>query len=110
MQTLFDYPSTAEESKARAIEWVWNAAPDDWKSLALDAVKELCRTHAEFTTDQLPDEIRNGVPEPRALGPLMLHAAVCGWCVKTDRVKASVHEKNHGRPKAVWRSMILENG
>lgn len=105
MPTLFDYP--AIDAKARAIERVWAHAPDDWKTLALDAVKELCRTQAEFTTDDLPADIRNGVPEPRALGPLMLHAAAAGWCEKTDRVRASKMEKNHNRPKAVWKSLVF---
>lgn len=104
--TLFDIPRI--DAKARAIEAVWAHSPDDWKIAAIDAVRELCRTRREFTTDDLPDDIRNGVPEPRALGPLMLHAAAMNWCKKTDRVRASVHEKNHGRPKAVWESMAFE--
>ena len=100
--TLFDMP--ALEAKAAAMEQAWDNAPDDWKSRALAAVKTLCQTRTEFTTDDLPQDIRDGVPEPRALGPLMLCAAVMGWCEKTDRMRKSIHNKNHNRPKAVWRS------
>lgn len=103
MTTLFD-PIPALEAKADAMEQVWDNAPDGWKSRALAAVKSLCNTRQEFTTDDLPEDIRNGVPEPRALGPLMLYAAMLGWCEKTDRMRKSIHVKNHARPKAVWRS------
>jgi hypothetical protein len=103
MTTLFDAPIPAIEAKAAAMEQAWDNAPDDWKSRALSAVKSLCNTRAEFTTDDLPEDIRS-VGEPRAIGPLMLHAAMMGWCEKTDRMRKSIHVKNHARPKAVWRS------
>jgi hypothetical protein len=104
MTTLTDSQIAVIQAKAAAMEQVWDNAPDDWKSRAMIAVKSLCNTRQEFTTDDLPEDIRNGVPEPRALGPLMLHAAMMGWCEKTDRMRKSIHIKNHARPKAVWRS------
>lgn len=100
--TLFDYPRDAKEV---GISRAWAGTDDEWKLAAMDAARELCRTRAEFTTDDLPAEIRNGVREPRALGALMTNARRAGLCEVTERMRVSTSDVCHRRRKAVWKSL-----
>jgi hypothetical protein len=102
--TLFDYHTS---SKERGIARAWAGTDDEWKIAALEAVRELCRTRAEFTTDELPEDIRT-VREPRALGSLMVNARKAGLCKTTNITRESKSDKCHNRPKRVWRSCVYE--
>lgn len=88
----------------RALAQVDRNADQEWKDRALQAVRQVCISSAEWHSD---DVWATGLDEPRearALGPVVLRAIRNGWCVKTDRVRPSV--RSHGSGKPVYRSLI----
>lgn len=107
MQTLslFD-PMPTATPKERGMAQAWSGTSDEWKVEAFEAVKELCRTRAEFTADDL-EAVAKGTHEPRAIGALLVKASKAGMCVKTNRMMKSRIDRCHNREKAVWRSLIV---
>lgn len=88
-----------------ALEAVERNADRVWLDQALDAIRQVCETHAEWHADRIWE---TGLPSPRearALGPVVLKAIRLGWCVKTDRVLPSV--RSHGSGKPVFVSLIF---
>lgn len=102
--TLFD----AAAERDAALERVERNADEEWKALALSAIKRTCEALPEFHVDDVWEvgELPR-TREDRALGPQMRKAAGLSWCVKTDRVRPSVRSHMSGKP--VWRSLIFRS-
>lgn len=107
---LFSW-SAAQAAKDEAVQRVERHARPEWLRCALLAVYDVARYRAEFTTDAVWAllDARDVPPphEPRAMGPVMKRAVNLGYCAQTDRVRPSVRVVNHGRPIAVYRSLVL---
>ena len=99
----FDAPS----AKIVAITKVERHADPAWLQMADFAVQQLCRTEAEFTTDDVWEWLDRNTHlrphEPRAMGAVMRKAAVVGLIEATQRYVQSRRDECHGRPVAVWR-------
>lgn len=77
-----------------------------WRDRATAAVRRICQSMDEFTTDDVRDAIAEPVSDPRIIGNVMLAAANRGWCRKSTRTIRSRQPTNHGRPVAIWRSRL----
>lgn len=99
-----------DESMRRAEQ----AAPDEIKQAARDAVRWCYERFAEFTADDVLDRLASRgitLPEPRLLGPLMVAAAnagkidraICETC-KSQMTRPSQRPERHAAPQYVWRS------
>lgn len=107
---LFDYEAElAEAARDEAIDRVARGMDSDWSQAAAAAVTMVALARDEFTSDDVWDALREveAAREPRALGAIMRQAQRQGLCVKTDRVVNSRRVECHGRPVAVWRSLIV---
>lgn len=101
--TLFEQAAAARDA---ALAQVDEHADPDWKTLALEAVRQTALARAEFISDDVWALNQLEPPhEARALGPVFRRAATLGYCQKTDRVRPSVRSHLSGKP--VWRSLIV---
>ena len=101
----------AEQAKRAAQETVAAHADGEWKTVALDAVKQVAQRKREFTTDDVLAAMQDApvwTHELRALGPVMTRAAAAGYIRATDRFVASASVSRHRAPKRVWSSQIYE--
>jgi hypothetical protein len=103
--TLWDV-FAAEAARDEALARVEANADPEWKARTLDAIRWLCRTQREITTDDVWLYLRQhdiAAPhEPRALGAVMNQARNRGWIAATDRVINSSRPECHRRPVRVW--------
>lgn len=102
-------PSSAAGRAARdeAIKRVDMNADPAWKHRAQVGLRDLCLEREEFTTDDLWVRLGWMPHEPRAIGPIMLHAARTGWIEKIEgRYREAHRGVNHARPQQVWRSLL----
>jgi hypothetical protein len=94
-------------ARDKAMAQVEQAAPPDWKHEAFAAIKAVAREHEQFTTDDVWRHVGWQPPEPRAMGPLMTHAARLGFIEKiAGAMREGDRVVNHARPQQVWRSLI----
>lgn len=101
-QLSFGFARLARDA---ALERVEEATDEEWRMMALAAVKRTCLTLDEFIVDdvwRIADLPRTR--EDRALGPVMRAAARSQWCSKTDRMRPSIRSHLSGKP--VWRSLL----
>ena len=95
----------AIEETERAVERAAKGMDSEWAAMAHDAVREVCRTHLHFTTDEVwgvLDAARCPAPrEPRAMGAIMRQAVREGLCVVTDEYRPS--KRRHRAPIRVYR-------
>ena len=109
---LFD-ADAARVSRDEAIERVDQHAEERWLRTAKDALREVAKIRAEFTTDAVWGWLQKYHPElppphePRAMGAVMRWACESAHLiVKTDRTAPSVRERCHARDLTVWHSLI----
>jgi len=98
-------------ARDEALDRVEQAADDQWKDVAIRAVRWLAGMHTEFTTDAVWAAIEHYHPtaqthEPRAMGPIMMRAKSLKYCEPTDRTVLSTRTQNHRRPIRVWKSTL----
>ena len=103
--TLFD--TIPEPAKREAIARVWQGTDDEWRVMAIAALRERCLWREFFTTDDL-SWLTATAREPRAMGGLLKYGQSQGWCVPTDRMIKSTQTRKHHRRITVWRSLIVE--
>lgn len=99
--------SQARRERDEAIERVDEHADDEWKEVALDCVRQLCRQHALFTSDEVLELLETKpvtTHDTRALGPVMLKAVRDGLIEKSGRLLPS--RRRHMAPIFEWRSLI----
>lgn len=111
LRGIFD-SAWAESEKIAAIERVGAGRPA-WVATALYVGFHVAIKQPELTADDLWRELivylgerRALVDEPRALGNVMTGMAHDGVIVKTERWVKSERVACHGRPIAVWRSLV----
>lgn len=80
-------------------------AHQTWCETALWRVYGVCKSHKEFTTDDLWQRIDAPV-EPRAMGAVIAAARKRGWIEPTDQFRVSTRAVCHRNPKRVWRSLL----
>ena len=105
--TQLDLILQGEAGKSEGMARAWDHADVAWRGAAATIVRDLARTHAEFTTDhvwQQLDALGYSTTEHRAMGAVMRAAALDGVIVKTDRVAPSTRPCSHRRPVAIWRA------
>lgn len=111
--SLFDQPDEpparkGERLRDEAITRAREHAPDEWYSLAWDAVRIVARAADEWTTDEvwalLDERGAPAPPEPRAMGAIMRDVKRRGLATPTDRTRLSTRPDCHRRPIRVWRS------
>lgn len=80
-----------------------------WIPIVVEVVKRIALDKREFTSDEIWAEAaaKVNVPfEPRMMGNALRTAQQNGWIEKTDRVRKSARPACHGRPVAIWRSLL----
>ena len=82
-----------------------------WKRVAREAIRQVAKTHREFTSDAVLEIIEGHQPpvwthEPRALGPIIMQAMRDGLIQRTDRVVKSCDVSRHAAEKRVWMSLV----
>jgi hypothetical protein len=80
-----------------------------WIPIVVEAVKRIALDKREFTSDEVwaETETKVHIPfEPRMMGNALRTAQQNGWIEKTDRVRKSARAACHGRPVAIWRSLL----
>jgi hypothetical protein len=102
-QLQIDYDAIAVE---QVIVQVEKNNDEDWKALALEAVRKTCLSRNSFISDDIW-EVGNlpSTREDRALGPVLMKASKFGWCSRTSDMRPS--KRSHGSGKPVWRSRLL---
>lgn len=104
-KSIFDQ---ADRQAVEGMELSYRHAPTYWKEAAREALHELCRRQAEFTTDELWEILgQKGVHtgEPRALGAIIKGASRAGLIVATGKYVAS--GRRHNAPITLWASNIF---
>lgn len=99
--------SAAEAAKEEAIDRVREHAPEEWMDAAQATIHAIAMRQREITTDDLWRELPKP-PEPRAMGAAIRAAARAGVIGKTGRYQPSEREACHGRPIAIWRSLLRD--
>jgi hypothetical protein len=109
--SIFDIP-LARESRNEAINKVDANTDAFWKKAADWAVGVTAMTKADFSTDDVWEQLHwlgVQVPhEPRALGAVMVRANRLGQITPTDRIVQSKRPECHARPVRVWKSALVE--
>ena len=114
-QPQFDFEA-ARSAKQQAMAQVEENADEAWKRIMYGLVVMVARRRQRFTSDDVFEAYyathqTAQTHEPRAFGPVMMRAAKNGVCRKADC--ASVNSRRaslHASPRAVWDSLILEEG
>lgn len=94
--------------KEAAIAKAWEGAPEEWRHLAVEAIREVALNHAELTSDDVWATGLPSPPEPRAMGPALRVAAKEGYIKPLPRYRESGRRVCHNRPVRVWESLICE--
>ena len=105
---LFDL-AAAKAARDAAMEQVDENADDDWKEVAFSVVIEVARVKAEFTVDDVQEQLANlavSTHEGRAMGPVILRAVREKIIVSTGIHRPSRQVKCHANPTTLWRSLI----
>lgn len=96
----------ARDARDDALNRVDEAADQDWKDRALEAVYQLCQSQPVFTSEDIWELIEKP-REPRALGPVMLRAVKLGYCEPGGFVNCSMVSR-HAAPVRQYHSRIRE--
>lgn len=97
----------ARREQAAAIKRAEQAADEEWRYRALDALYHLALGNSEVIANDLWQHVEKP-REPRATGALMKQAAKRGWIAPTDRFVTVPSITRHAAPVRVWRSLIWE--
>src|SRR5689334_16130981 len=102
--------SSAQDDIFSSIQRAMDHATPGWKEVALRIIREIAETQPELTTDDVWPLIEKSpwdTHEPRALGPIMIHAAKRGWITATDRAVKSNRKECHHRKIQIWQSRLF---
>ena len=101
------------ELRDAAIEQAYRAALEAWKEAARDAIREVARHRAHFTTDAVWTLLDHWdverVREPRAIAGVLRAAVADGEIEATGELRNSVLPRGHRRRVMVYRSRLYEN-
>jgi len=113
---MSDNESEAEKAKRLAMDQVEANANQGWIDFMVDLVWDVARERRQFTSDDVydlyyavPEELRPGTHEHRAMGPVMNIAAKEGLCKKANLPALPSRRRSlHASPRTVWDSLIYE--
>lgn len=104
---------SAEQLRDEGIERAYRAALEEWKEEAREAIREIARVRALFTTDAvwtLLDQWHvEPVREPRAIAGVLRAAVADGEIESTGELRNSVLPRGHRRRVMVYRSLLWRN-
>ena len=92
-----------------AINRVERNADPDWLETAYWVLRKLAAQQLEFSSDDIwyrLGELRVSTHEPRAMGAVIRRAIREELIVPTGKYRKSFRRACHGRPIAIWRSML----
>lgn len=95
----------SEAAKERALHRVDDAADEDWKEVALEAVRQVALRRDRFVSDDVWKRLPP-TRENRALGPVLRRAAAEGWIIATGEFSLTEQVKRHRAPVRIWQSLI----
>ena len=101
---LFDHDE-ARAQRDQAIALADTGAEMDWKTTALEAVRQVCIKHPTFTSDTVW-RLLPTTKENRAFGPVMMRAAKLGYCTALQEWVPSARPQVHMNQIRVWRSLM----
>lgn len=100
----------APSAKIIAIAKVEKNADPVWMRAAESCIEQACLNREEWTTDLIWEQLEHAAVrpprEPRAMGAAIRKAAAAGLIAATGRYQQSSREECHGRPVAIWRSLV----
>ena len=103
-------PDEGERRKIEGQALALENAGSEWKSQALEIVRQVALRHAEFTSDETRAAAEAaGIVEPpsaNAWGGIFFAAARAGFCQRTDTVRPSNRTAAHRHHNTVWRSLL----
>ena len=100
---------TGQQLKAEGMDRAARHANPAWKQAAHEAVLVVARRQEFLTADDVMAAIGPGfhTHELRALGPVMLAAARCGWIEKAQLPPGNSNRAHcHRGLMTIWRSLI----
>lgn len=105
MQLFTKSAQVAEEMKTKALQKVLNNSTPDWKRLGMEAIRRLSKEQRWFTSDDLPQEVRDLAHHQNAIGALFNAARRAGLIVFGGYVK-SRRPSSKRRVIAVYRGGV----
>lgn len=110
MTRAFPEPDTPQILEEDAIHRARLHANPDWYLSAVRAARRVAADRQFFTTDEvwmvLKQLTEARTPEPRAMGAVMRSLVQDRIAVRTDRTRPTTRPCAHGRPVAIWRSLL----
>lgn len=88
-----------------------DAAPDEWKRLALEALHQVCLDNPTFLIDaiwRVLDARKVHCPERRAIAGILSEGEKRGWCQRSTELRRSEQKQCHGNLRSIWISLIAE--
>lgn len=82
---------------------------EQWRSVAVALLRQVCSTAAEFTADDIWAALEDWpvvTHEPRAMANVLLHGRREGWCAPTDRTAQCRRPSRNAGSVRIWRSLI----
>jgi hypothetical protein len=101
-----------QDAANEAIERVEQHADPNWMAYARTTLSALVDIRERFTSDDVWDLLERSYPEVRtherrAMGAVMRYGIRMGWCERTGEWQESNRTVCHGRPVAVYRSLVI---
>jgi hypothetical protein len=92
------------------IEEVYENADEEWKAVAMRAVRYLAETYDVFPAEEVSFAVERWYPgvrthEPRALGAVMRRAQAAGLIEPTDQYVGTQRSTRNSAPVRLWRSV-----
>ena len=116
MQYALDFtrklPPATQERIAAGMQQADEHADPEWRHLFDACLVAVARRMAEFTSDDVLNEMDRLARRPQthnlsAIGPAMKRARALGVMEATDRVRRSQRPEKHGNRQNVWRSRYV---
>ena len=100
--------TTGWDLAVEGMERSFDAAPEEWKAAALEAVFEAAREMEEFIADDVWVRFPAGFTkwDGNALGHVMRQGKAAGWMWNTGRTRRSERPEAHCKPERIWRSLL----
>jgi hypothetical protein len=102
-----DTKTEAQLAADEAIDRVERAAGEDVADALFLAGVAVASTRPTLTSEEVREQARLTLDEPRVLGATMRALAREGLIEPTDEYRRSGRARNHNRPLRVWRSRLV---
>lgn len=103
---LFDSTEAGRRNRDEALERVERAADEEWKERAWAYLNRMAKAQPEFCAEDLWLAGLDKPREPRALGPLLMHARRDGLIAPSGRYRQSASASRNSGDAKVWLSLV----